>query len=222
MCGRFTLYAQPDFIQDEFQIENDEWISEYESSYNVAPTQKVLTVVQGKQKYRAGFMKWGLVPFWAKEASIGYKMINARSETIEEKPSYKHLVNKRHCIVLASGFYEWKKENGTKQPYYIQTNNNKLLKFAGLWDRYEKDGNSIVTCTILTKGANETMEPLHHRMPVMLNDDNWKTWLTPSEYSFDEFMKKFYKDDISLSYFPVSTKVNKPSHNEKECTERIL
>ncbi|WP_096188733.1 SOS response-associated peptidase [Evansella halocellulosilytica] len=217
MCGRFTLYADPEFIQDELDIENEDWKSNLSPSYNVAPTQQVLTIVKGKKKSRAGLMKWGLIPFWAKDASVGYKMINARCETIFEKPSYKHLVNKRHCIIVANGFYEWKKENNKKQPYYIQSDLERPLLFAGLWDRYVKGEQTFITCTIITRQANEKMEKLHHRMPVILHEGNWKNWLHPSDHSFEQLNQAFFNEDVSLHYFPVSTKVNKPINNSVDC-----
>ncbi|MBM7094535.1 SOS response-associated peptidase [Bacillus sp. H-16] len=219
MCGRYTLYSDPDFLNNHFDLENPEEAITYKPRYNIAPSQDILAVVQGKKGQRAGFMKWGLVPSWADEPSIGYKMINARSETIHEKPSFKHLINRRRCIVCASGFYEWKKEGGRKQPYYIQLPSEQPMMFAGLWDRWEKEGQTLITTTILTTEANSTMKELHHRMPVILNDGRQKHWL---DVNSKDTLHKIYKErPSSLHIHPVSMFVNSPQNEGPECIERI-
>ncbi|WP_026689594.1 SOS response-associated peptidase [Alteribacter aurantiacus] len=216
MCGRFTLYADPDFLKEQFDLENEEVLKEIEPRYNIAPSQDILTIVRGKKQNRAGYMKWGLVPSWAKDPSIGYKMINARSETAHEKPSFKHLLKKRRCLICASGFYEWKKIDGEKHPYYIQLPSQQLMVFAGLWDRYVTSDQTLITCTILTTKSNAVMNPIHHRMPVMLSGSEQEDWLLGKKP-----VELFETKPESLAISPVSQYVNSPKHEGERCVESI-
>ena len=223
MCGRFTLYADPDYIGDYFELENKDDIL-LESRYNIAPSQQIFTIVKGKTSFRGGYMKWGLIPSWAKEPSIGYKMINARSESVHEKPSFKSLLEKRHCLIAASGFFEWKKEEEHKQPYYIKYKTDEPLVMAGLWDRWKnKAGASVVSCTILTTEANDFMKELHHRMPVILPEEKWRKWLELPINSESNYAKELFAPLTSdnLTAYPVSTFVNKPQNEASVCIEKL-
>ncbi|ADU30219.1 SOS response-associated peptidase [Evansella cellulosilytica] len=220
MCGRFTLYADPDFLFDYFQIENSESLS-INPRYNIAPSQPVFSLVKGQSGVRGGYMKWGLIPSWSKDIRIGNKMINARAETLFKKPSFKHLVGRRHCVIIASSFYEWKLQNGIKQPYLIKYNDDRPIIFAGLWDRWKDNQNEeVISCTIITTEANESMQSIHHRMPVILNKDNYQHWLQACHSSDKvvEFLKPM-KEDLVLT--SVSTLVNNPKNDFKDCINSL-
>ncbi|MBU9711408.1 SOS response-associated peptidase [Evansella tamaricis] len=238
MCGRFTLYADPDFLEEYFDLENGEDLI-WEPRYNIAPGQDILALVQGRTGLRAGRMRWGLIPSWAKDEKIGYKMINARSETIHEKPSFRSIVNRRHCLIVANGFYEWKKEGGKKQPYFIHLSSGEPIVMAGLWDRWiSSTGTEVVSCTILTTEANDFMRKLHHRMPVILDREKGGAWLrlsslsrssssgtrkTEAESNFTSFKKKYFRALATnvLDAYQVSTFVNNAKNESQVCLERI-
>lgn len=217
MCGRFTLFAAEEEIMQTFQL--DEPIEHYERSFNIAPGQEVLAIIHDGTKRRAGKIRWGLVPSWAKNEKIGYRMINARSETAHEKPSFKNLMAQKRCLIIADSFYEWKDQ----QPYRIQVKERKLFAFAGLWDKWEKGGKKIFTCTILTKKANQTIQNLHHRMPIILPQDMEDQWTQPT-FQHPKKMKLFLDQivDTEFHYYPVSTYVNKASNNGRECIDPIV
>lgn len=167
MCGRFSLFQNGDDIVLRFCIAND--IENYSKRYNIAPSQNVLVVINDGRNNRAGYLKWGLVPFWAKDPSVGNRFINPRPETLAERAAFKHAFKKQRCLIVADGFYEWKKENNRKQPYRIQLKNNKLFAMAGLWDRWRgQDGKELFSSTIITTAANDLISSVHNRMPVIL------------------------------------------------------
>ncbi|WP_349409492.1 SOS response-associated peptidase [Pseudalkalibacillus sp. SCS-8] len=222
MCGRFTLTAEIDLLMDWFEI--DEWASdlEFQPRYNIAPSQDILAIVGYEGKRRAGFLKWGLVPFWAKDPSIGNKMINARAETVPEKPSFKHAFQKRRCIIPADGFYEWKKEGKQKQPKYIRMKDAQPFGLAGLWEKWKNEnGNTIHTCTILTTEPNELMEDIHNRMPVILQKEDYSKWLEweGEQDVLKDMMKPF--DPAVMEAYDVSTIVNSPKNDTPECIEGL-
>lgn len=179
MCGRFNLYSSIEDLLERFDLINWEMI-ELSPRYNIAPSQEVLAIVEGESGHRGGFLRWGLVPSWANDPKIGYKMINARAETIDEKPSFKRLLARRRCLIIADGFYEWKKEGNRKTPYHIYLKDRQPFAFAGLWDRWNQDGEMIQSCTIITTEANELMKDIHDRMPVILTKESQKVWLDRS------------------------------------------
>ncbi|KAB8137842.1 SOS response-associated peptidase [Gracilibacillus oryzae] len=218
MCGRFTLTISKELIERELGIQ----INEYHESYNIAPTQNILGVVGSKEGYRAGYFKWGLVPKWAKDLSIGSKMINARSETIEEKRSFQPLLSRRRCVIVADSFYEWKREEGKKVPYRIMVNNNQLFTFAGLWDRWEREGQEVISCTILTVQPNDLMSEIHDRMPVILDQPSRELWLNPSvqeEQKLKSVLKPYNADE--MSFYQVSSAVNNPRNNDESLIEQV-
>ncbi len=173
MCGRYSLIADPGDLARRFEFDGD-WLT-LEPAYNVAPTQEVLTVVGGESR-RGGFMRWGLIPHWAKNASIGNRMINARAETVGEKPAFRDALRRRRCLVLADGFYEWQRTGGAKRPMRIVMRSGE--PFAGLWSVWrDPDGNRIPSCAIITTAANDLLRPIHDRMPVILPRDMEEFWM---------------------------------------------
>jgi len=152
----------------------------YEPRYNIAPTQEVLTIVRQGDRRAPKMMRWGLVPFWAKDVKIGYKMINARGEEIETKPAFRNAFKKRRCLVIADGFYEWRKDGARKTPMYIQLKGHSPFAFAGLWEVWSPpDGEQVLSCAIVTCDPNELIATIHDRMPVILSEEAERIWLDP-------------------------------------------
>lgn len=214
MCGRFNLYSNMEFLLERFELTNVDWI-ELSPRYNIAPSQDVLAIVEGEYGNKGGFLKWGLVPSWATDPKIGYKMINARAETLSQKPSFKKLLSRRRCIIPADGFYEWKKEGTIKQPYHIRLKNGEPFAFAGLWDRWEHNGEKLQTCTIVTTEANLLMKNIHDRMPVILTAETEKMWL---DRNVGEEAKKVLTpyDHDEMEAYPIPSLVNSPKNEGKE------
>lgn len=220
MCGRYTLLGDQLTLLDEFNL--DEPIKDYNESYNIAPGQHVLAIIHDGKKKRAGYLRWGLVPSWAKDAKIGYKMINARSETAHEKPSFKQLMARKRCLIIADSFYEWKQTETDKVPQRIQVQNQNYFSFAGLWDKWKQGEETLFTCTILTKDSQGLMKDIHHRMPIILPKEREDTWIQPVQ--FDPVQAKRFLDeteDPTLTAYPVSTYVNKVKNNDEACIARL-
>ncbi|KYG34930.1 SOS response-associated peptidase [Alkalihalobacillus trypoxylicola] len=220
MCGRFTIITPKESLEEQLQLP----FPEFSPNYNVAPSQKVLSIVSdSSNKWKSGFLQWGLVPSWAKDTKIGYKMINARGETLDEKPSFKRLLSRRRCLIPADSFYEWKRnDDNTKQPYRIMVNKGDVFTFAGLWDRWKTDTQEIVTCTIITTKPNHFISNIHDRMPVILDGEDRKTWLDNS-IEDKHILKELFTpyDENKMSAYEVSTLVNSPRNNSAECVEGI-
>jgi putative SOS response-associated peptidase YedK len=221
MCGRFTLTVDIAELQDIFRETIGETIfpKKFAPRFNIAPSQPVLTI-SNDGSHTADFYIWGLIPMWAKDPSIGSRLINARSETLSEKPSFRGSFKYKRCLILADGFYEWKTSPGkkTKKPYYIYMNDRKPFAFAGLWDSWESpDGSNIKTCTIITTEPNELMANLHNRMPVILQPRDYAKWLDASPQTPENLLPllKPYPPE-ALSAHPVSTLVNKPGNDSPE------
>lgn len=217
MCGRFTLTVDPAQLQDTFS--NFIVPSKFAPRFNIAPSQPLLAIPNDEAN-TANFFIWGLIPMWAKDPSIGSRLINARGETVAEKPSFRGSFKYKRCLILADGFYEWKSSPGkkTKTPYFIYMKDRKPFAFAGLWDSWEgPDGSNIKTCTIITTKSNELMESIHDRMPVILHQRDYKKWLEHSPQTPDNLLPllKPYPAD-SMSAHPVSTLVNKTSNDKPE------
>ncbi|WP_405117841.1 SOS response-associated peptidase [Paenibacillus sp. FSL H8-0317] len=177
MCGRFTLTDPLDAIMDRYYASIADGF-EYKPNYNAAPMQYIPTIIGSKDGNRLGSLRWGLVPVWAKDDKIGNKMINARSETLAEKPAFKRLVGSKRCIVPCSGFFEWRKEGTAKTPMRILMKDNSIFSLAGLYDTWtDPDGNKLSTCTIITTEPNSLMEDIHNRMPVILRPEDEAEWL---------------------------------------------
>lgn len=216
MCGRYTLLGdQLDFL-DEFDL--DEPIENYHESYNVAPGQNVLAIIHDGKKKRAGFLRWGLVPSWAKDPKIGYKMINARSETAHEKPSFKQLMSRKRCLIVADSFYEWKKTDDKRQAKRIQVDGRNYFTFAGLWDKWVQDDKTMFTCTILTRDSQGIMKDIHHREPIILPQGKEDDWIAPQK--LQPYQAKQFLDSMknpALTAYSVSNYVNAVKNNDERC-----
>jgi putative SOS response-associated peptidase YedK len=220
MCGRFTQTFSSSEIESAFNLAN---VSSLEPKYNIAPTQQVATILQTDRSRTFKMLRWGLIPSWAKEPKMGAKLINARAETVAEKPSFRSAFQRRRCLILASGFYEWQQLEDRKQPFYIQQKDSQPFAFAGLWSTWQPiDGETMNTCTIITTEANELMQPIHERMPVILESENYDLWLDPTVQK-PEFLQTLLKplETDLLKTYPVSTKVNNPRNDGSECLESI-
>ena len=221
MCGRYSLIANLGELARRFEFDGDQL--KFESAYNVAPTQDVLTVVGGDAR-RGGFMRWGLIPHWAKNASIGSRMINARAETVAEKSAFRDALRRRRCLVLADGFYEWQRTGGAKRPMRIIMRSGEPFAFAGLWSLWrDPDGNRIPSCAIITTAANDLLKPIHDRMPVILPREMEELWLDGSVEDPGVLGSVLipYADD-AMDTYEVSTLVNSAVNNGTEVIARIV
>jgi putative SOS response-associated peptidase YedK len=220
VCGRFTLRHRTAAIAERFAVTLLD-LDPIEPRYNIAPTQRVLGIV-GETDRTARFFRWGLIPFWAKDASIGSKLINARSETVAEKPSFRQALAKRRCLIPVDGFYEWKKGPGGKTPMYIRYRDGRLFAFAGLWETWQPEGQEPVsTCTVLTTEPNDLMAPIHNRMPVILAPTDESTWLDPDTPPARrlELLKPCPPSDMEA--FAVSRRVNAPTVDDASLIESV-
>jgi putative SOS response-associated peptidase YedK len=191
--------------------------------YNIAPTQQVAAIRThaGSPQRELAWMRWGLIPSWADDPAIGNRMINARGETLAEKPAYREAFRRRRCLIPADGFYEWKQGAKPKQPNYIYLKNEQPFAFAGLWESWQHAGQTIESCTIITTEANELLRPLHERMPVILGPDDYETWLDASIQNperLEPLLVPYPADRMTL--YPVSSAVNSPRCDDASCLER--
>jgi len=216
MCGRKTLTKGKIEIMEELFV--DEWEDDFdwEPSYNIAPTQiSPVLLNDGKRKVKP--MCWGLVPSWAKDKTIGAKMINARSETLREKPSFQSLIYQKRCIVISDGYFEWKREGKKKKPYYIRDPDGKLLPMAGLWDEWvDKQGKKWLTYTVITTDPSNQINHIHNRMPVILDKPEMDLWIN-FDYPPNEALTCLKPYEKLLELYPVSTFVNSPANNSNQC-----
>ena len=227
MCGRFTLTAPPDQVASLFDLPQEPVVV---PRYNIAPTQPVAVVRMNSQKAARewALTYWGLIPSWSKDPSIGARMINARSETVTEKPAFRAAFKRRRCLVPANGFYEWQKQGKGKQPFYITTPDGAPFAIAGLWEYWEgADGSALESCTLLTTSANALMAPLHDRMPVIVAPEDYTQWLgtgrdeTPQALSQLQHLLRPYADDGLVAY-PVSTYVNNARNEGADCVQALI
>jgi len=223
MCGRFVGYRKVEELVDNFPI--DSVCAEIEANYNVVPTQEVLSIVKREGKNVLVKFHWGLVPFWAKDISIGNRLINARSETAATKPSFKHAFKKRRCLIIADGFYEWQGAKGRKQPLYLSLPNDKPFAFAGLWETWinkAQADSAYNSCTILTTSASPSVRPIHHRMPVILKPEKYDQWLDPAFQNLEglnDIITNWIETDLTNR--PVSKRVNAASYNHPSNIEPL-
>lgn len=218
MCGRFTLTVNPAELQDAFT--NFTFPTQFAPRYNIAPSQPILAIPNDGHN-AADFFIWGLIPSWAKDPNIANRLINARGETLAEKPSFRGSYKYKRCLIMADGFYEWKKQprTDTKTPYFIHMKSRQPFAFAGLWDEWNSpDGSLVRSCTIVTIKPNELIAPIHNRMPVMLNSADYPQWLdtTPRTPDSLQTLLRPYPADEMTSH-PVSTLVNNPKNDRAEC-----
>ena len=243
MCGRFTLRAPASAVAEQFSLFD---VAPFAPRFNIAPTQPV-AVVRAPTLYNAGtgdtsdgrlggqsdaspspapcparelvWLRWGLVPSWAKDPAIGARMINARAETAAQKPAFRAALRRRRCLVVADGFYEWQKTGARKQPYFIHMKDDRPFAFAGLWESWTSpDGAELPTCTLLTTQPNELTRPIHDRMPVVLSAADYALWLDPSvqDAARVECLLHPYPAG-EMEAYPVSTRVNSPAHDGPDC-----
>lgn len=222
MCGRFTLVSPLDLIVYRFKVAYGHR-TEHVARYNIAPSQDVLAIINDGQNNRLGKLRWGLIPRWAKDPKIGHKMINARAETLAEKPSFKYSFKRQRCLIPADSFYEWKRAGGRKIPMRIRLKSGELFAFAGLWSRWvSPEGQAIHTCTIITTRPNELMKDIHDRMPVILRKEDEDAWLDPRNQD-TEYLRQFLEpyDGKQMEAYEVSTVVNSPKNDGPECIEPV-
>jgi len=222
MCGRFTLSTPAGVIAEQFQLIDVPTLS---PRYNVAPTQPVAAVrhAPGNGGRELALLRWGLIPFWAKDPAIGSRMINARSETVAQKPAFRAAFRQRRCLVVADGFYEWQRQEFGKQPFYIRLRDEKPFAFAGLWEHWEGSGDATIdSCTLLTTEPNDLVRLLHNRMPVILAPQDYDLWLDPGvqEAELLQPLLRPYPSQDMIAY-PISTWVNSPTNEGPQCIEPL-
>jgi len=222
MCGRFYLTTSVRALADLFQATEGE-LPVAQAHFNIPPSAQVLAVRQlpGHEGRQLVPLRWGLIPAWAKDPSIGNRLINARAETAADKPSFRDAFRRRRCIVLADGFFEWKKQGGKKQPYLIRLRDARPFAFAGLWERWQgPDDRPVETCTILTTDANELVRPLHNRMPAILEAEAYAPWLDPTSQDREKLLPLLHSfPPEKMTAYPVSQRVNNPRADDAKCLE---
>jgi putative SOS response-associated peptidase YedK len=222
LCGRFTLFDTAASLAEAFEVVE---VPSLSPRYNIAPSQAVAAVripPSGGAR-EVVLLRWGLIPSWAKDPSLGDRMINARAETAAGKPAFRSAIRRRRCLVPASGFYEWKRTNGRKQPYYIRRPDGKPFAFAGLWESWEGPGQAAVeSCAILTTSANELLLPIHDRMPVIVSPADYDLWLSPEVRDPAELARLFRPcPPEEMTAFPVGTAVNNPKTDSPQLIEPL-
>jgi len=220
MCGRYTLESDISFLQMRFKFAASDM--KYKPRYNIAPTQDVLTVTNDGDRH-GQFMRWGLVPFWAKDLKIGYRMINAKAETLAERSAFRNAFKKRRCLVLADGFFEWRKDGKERIPTYIFLKSKEPFAFAGLWEIWKSPDDEIIpSCTIVTTEPNSFIEPIHNRMPVMLSEEAEALWLDPLTEDPMVLQQLLVPSPPELmDSYEISTLVNTPKNQGKELIEPV-
>jgi putative SOS response-associated peptidase YedK len=215
MCGRFAFFSPREAIAQAFPIDLGMLP---EARFNIAPSQNVLIIRSDDTgSLMAESCRWGLVPFWAKDPAIGNRMINARAETITEKPAFRQSFNRRRCLVMADGFYEWQQDSEGKRPYFICRGDKQPFGMAGLWDQWAKGpGDPLRSCTVITLPANEFMQRLHHRMPVLMDWDAARQWLEPAAVSQQLRQLLLGSSTIALQAWQVSNRVNNPINDSAD------
>lgn len=224
MCGRYTLRVSPAELAEIFEIVNS---FDWSPRYNIAPTQTVAAVRASRDAKgrELSLLKWGLIPSWAKDAKIGSTLINARAETVDTKPSFRSAFRKWRCLIAVDGFYEWQAVPGqkTKQPHFITVKNAPAFAFAGLAEHWTSpEGTNVDTCTIITTTANSLMQPIHNRMPVILDPADYDLWLDPARQDPQDvlpLLRQFPADQMQA--VPVSTLVNSPRNESPQCVVPI-
>lgn len=224
VCGRYRLSRRKELVEDYFGTVSDDedWIPRY----NIAPSQPVLVIRQDAREpvRRLSTMRWGLIPSWAKDASIGYKTINARAETAATTASFCEPLKSQRCLIPADGFYEWERKGTTKQPFCFEVNDGEMFGFAGLWDRWMSPQKEMIeSCTILTTTPNSVLADIHDRMPVILRPDHYDLWLDPAfrnMASISEMLKPF--ESTVMRRYPVSTRINQVLNDDAECSTPVV
>jgi len=219
MCGRFVQFSSLRTLEAHFPI--DSIAGDVSASYNVAPTQEVLAIIHQDGR-RLEKLRWGLVPSWAKDLSGASRLINARAETVARKPSFRAAFKRRRCLVMADGFYEWQGEKGSKQPYFFTLPSKRPFAFGGLWEKWQSkdaadDAPAYKSCTILTTAASDSIQAIHHRMPVILQPEAYDDWLDPQIHDADR-LAVILQDHLvrEMQYYPVAKRANRVQNNSPE------
>ncbi len=218
MCGRFAQRKSPEAIVNRFHVAAIRYTPT--PRYNIAPTQMIAAITQTNERALVS-LRWGLIPSWAKDTKIGNNLINARAETLEEKPSFRNALRSRRCLIPTDGWFEWKKEGAAKQPYFFHRKDDELFSFAGLWEEWKSPENELIqSCTIITTEPNELAANYHHRMPVILSESEEAMWLDPATRIPDvvQLLKACPADDLEI--YPVSRAVNSPGFDNAEIVNR--
>jgi putative SOS response-associated peptidase YedK len=220
MCGRFGLFSSIEVIKKLLNLEEADEIA---PRYNISPSQPVAGVrMSDTDQQEMGLFRWGLVPSWMDRVPASVAMINARSETVFEKPAFRILIKRRRCLIPADGFYEWQKQGSQKKPYFFRMKTGAPFAFAGLWDEWEGGGERVVSCTVLTTAANELVRPVHDRMPVIIRPANYDAWLDPRQWDQAAIQEAFipYPSEL-MGKHPVSNRVNRPGYESADCVEAV-
>lgn len=215
MCGRYNLIATGQQIMDRFSLPS---LPAHKPDYNIPPGQKILAIVQLEGGCNSAVnLYWGLIPSWTKNRKNSSHLINARAETLTEKPSFKNAYRKRRCLIPATGFFEWQLTETGKQPYHIHQPDQALFAFAGVWEHWEHDQETVYSCAIITTAANAKIAPVHERMPVIIAPNDYDLWLDKKTSVVN--MADFLAADAyqSMLITPISTRVNNPLHNDEDC-----
>ncbi|HEB85717.1 MAG TPA: SOS response-associated peptidase [Gammaproteobacteria bacterium] len=216
MCGRYNLIIDAEALIDFFDIEHAA-IEEFSPRYNISPSQDVPIVRNTGSGRVLVLARWGLVPHWSKEEKPTFSTINARADTVADKPTYRDPFKRKRCLVPSTGFYEWKREDDQKIPHHIRLPDGELFAFAGLWDHWDKEGAGFDSYSIIVTGANETMQPIHDRMPVILNPAQYNTWLNNKHFNRAQLESMLVPYARTLKVNPVSRYVNNPKHDDAGC-----
>ena len=215
MCGRYNLVTSSDALVEHFKLLQP---VRFQPSYNITPAQKILTIVElDDQSKKSVNLFWGLVPSWAKDSKNSSHLINARSETLREKPSFRSAFKHRRCLIPATGFYEWSKIGESKQAFHIHRTDQKLFAFAGLWEQWQHETKTLYSCTIITTAATELMKPIHDRMPVIIPVDQYHHWLDKTCDADQAFTLLNNQAYAEMTATPVSDWVNNPQHDDNRC-----
>jgi putative SOS response-associated peptidase YedK len=221
MCGRYNLITDAEALVDFFEIEHTLFdLSALEPRYNIAPSQDVPIVRDTGKGRELVLARWGLVPHWSKDAKPKYSTINARAETVAEKPTYREAFRRKRCLIPATGFYEWKQTSGGKSPHHIHIPAQSVFAFAGLWDHWDKEGAGFESCSIIVTSANETMQPIHDRMPVILNQAQYNIWLAADHFNRAQLESLLVPYTGELKTYPVRRLVNSPKNDDPRCIEQ--
>ncbi|WP_136606380.1 SOS response-associated peptidase [Paenibacillus dokdonensis] len=222
MCGRFTLIVSLEELMLRYELDPGHSVPYHRPQYNIAPTQMVLSIIHDGSRLRLGELKWGLVPSWAKDSTMGSRMINARSETLIEKPAYRLPFERKRCLIPADGFYEWQKTGNGKRPYRIKLKSSELFSMAGLYDIWvREDGSKLATCTVITTQPNSLMEPIHDRMPVILRPEDELRWIERGAVNTEELQELLIPYPAGeMEAYPVSSTVNSVKNDSPLCIEK--
>jgi putative SOS response-associated peptidase YedK len=221
MCGRFTLTQSPEAIAQAFQLKT---VPVPQPRYNIAPTQPILAIRPAADtgERELTYLHWGLIPSWSKDPSIGSRLINARAETLTEKPSFRTAFKRRRCLIVADGFYEWQRLERGKQPFYFCLENHQPFAFAGLWEHWDSAEGEIQSGTLITTEADNTMRPVHDRMPVIVSPEDYDLWLAPQIQTVDRLQQILYRElPAEMIYYPVRSQVNSPENDQPACVQPL-